>query len=109
MRRRELVAVTGRRRCRAPTARRWSHHDHAADRPIGAGSAPASARSTRRCFRGYSMLIALPEDAELELDASSFTQRKPKWFAPELVSPLPREPSTYREQYWSVQRNEPPR
>ena len=31
------------------------------------------------------------------------------WLAPLDISPLPRVPTMYREQYCSVQRNEPPR
>ena len=38
-----------------------------------------------------------------------FTQRKPRWFVPVFTSPLPRVPTMYREQYCSLQRNEPPR
>ena len=42
------------------------------------------------------------------IDAEA-TQRKPRWSAPLDGSPLPREPTRYRVQYWLVQRNDPPR
>src|SRR3954469_21409867 len=38
-----------------------------------------------------------------------FAQRNPTWLLAVRTSPLPRVPTMYRVQYWSVQRNEPPR
>src|SRR5262245_24197286 len=37
------------------------------------------------------------------------TQRNPTWEAALSGAPLPRAPGRYRVQYWSLQRNDPPR
>src|SRR5215475_7432123 len=41
------------------------------------------------------------------IQGTAFTQRKPRWLLPVLDSPLPRVPTIYRVQYWSVQRKDP--